>query len=312
MWYAGDSPTDYTKVGYAFSADGIHWAKDQGNPVHEYPGENIYQVSVLSDGDAWRMWFSGFRIPELVSTIFLATSDCCDGEAGLTNMQFIPAAALASGAQGSFYQTDVDLNNAGDQQTEYEFLWFPRGETNTEPGASETFSLGAGMSVRYANVLSEVFGLEPNALGAVAILSSSPDLLAMSRTYNNPTGEDAGTFGQAIPAVPPSDFIQTGERRRILFASENSDLRFNVGCQNGDDGSTVVNLELFDHEGTSLETQMMLLRAWGNDQANRIFEDYMPVNGYVDVWTTLANKSFYCYGSVLDNVTSDPTTVLPQ
>jgi len=30
------------------------------------------------------------------------------------------------------------------------------------------------------------------------------------------------------------------------------------------------------------------------------------------VWTTVANRIFYCYGSVLDNVTSDPTTVLPQ
>jgi len=74
----------------------------------------------------------------------------------------------------------------------------------------------------------------------------------------------------------------------------------------------VVNLELFDHEGTSLETTMMILRAWGNDQFNRVFQDYQPVIGYVDAWATLADKSFYCYGSVLDNVTSDPTTILPQ
>ncbi len=86
-----------------------------------------------------------------------------------------------------------------------------------------------------------------------------------------------------------------------------------MGCQSGAAiGTMVVNLELFDDEGTSLEQTMMILRAWGNDQLNRIFQDYMPVNGYVDVWTTLQNKSFYCYGSVLDNVTSDPTTILPQ
>ena len=168
------------------------------------------------------------------------------------------------------------------------------------------------MSVRYSNLLSEVFGLEPNALGALTVLSSSPDLLAMSRTYNIPGDGSAGTFGQAIPAVAPGDFITTGERRRILFASENDDLRFNVGCQSGGDGTMVVNLELFDAEGTLLEQTMMILRAWGNDQLNRVFQDYQPVNGYVDVWTTQAGKSFHCYGSVLDNVTSDPTTVLPQ
>jgi hypothetical protein len=135
----------------------------------------------------------------------------------------------------------------------------------------------------------------------------------MSRIYNTPTGEPAGTYGQAMPAVAPSQFIGPNERRRILFASENNDLRFNVGCQSGSgDGTMVVNLELFDHEGSSLGTEMMILRAWGNDQLNRIFQDYMPVNGYVDVWTTVANRSFYCYGSVLDNVTSDPTTIPPQ
>jgi len=34
--------------------------------------------------------------------------------------------------------------------------------------------------------------------------------------------------------------------------------------------------------------------------------------GDVDVWTDTEGASIYCYGSVLDNLTSDPTTVLPQ
>jgi hypothetical protein len=32
----------------------------------------------------------------------------------------------------------------------------------------------------------------------------------------------------------------------------------------------------------------------------------------VDVWTNTERATIYCYGSVLDNLTSDPTTVLPQ
>ena len=304
MWYAGFGGSSI-HIGYAESRDGVTWTKYFGNPVlvRDYRTCNPKVLYDEASGAYW-MWYRNHDD----DSFRLATSDCCK----TTHAMFIPAAALASGAQGSFYQTDVDLNNPGDQPVEYQFMWYPRGQDNSEPTTSETFTLGAGMSVRYGNVLSEVFGLEPNSLGALMVLSSSPDLLAMSRTYNSPEGEDAGTFGQAIPAVAPSEFIQSGERRRILFASENDDLRFNVGCQNGGDGSLVVNLELFDHEGISLGTEMMILRAWGNDQLNRVLQDYMPVNGYVDVWTTQAGKSFYCYGSVLDNVTSDPTTVLPQ
>ena len=308
MWYAGVDQEFQYRIGYATSADGIEWAKYPGNPVLERPIYEVDLPNVLIEGSIFRMWFEDDDGSAYWTN--LATSDCCVAR----NFQlFIPAAAVASGAQGAFYQTDVDLNNPGDQPVEYEFLWLPRGETNTEPVTSEPFSLGAGMSVRYANVLSEVFGLEPNVLGALMVRSSSPDLMAMSRTYNNPQGEDMGTFGQAIPAVAPSDFIGPNEKRRILFASEHEDLRFNVGCQSGSlAGTMVVNLELFDHEGTSLERTMMILQRWSNDQMNRIFQDYAPVNGYVDVWTTVANRSFYCYGSVLDNVTSDPTTVLPQ
>jgi len=322
MWYqafdpsvGGGSEWGDSLIEYAFSIDGIRWTKHRDNPVLSVDEEDVYCLPVVFDGSTWHGWYSPWH-GETGSSgagIYYATSDCCPGVAGLTHSQFIPAAAVASGAEGAFFTTDVDLSNAGSQPVEYQLMWLPRGQDNSEPMTSEIFSLGAGMSVRYANVLSEVFDLEPDSLGALALLSSSPDLLSMSRIYNTPTGEPAGTYGQAMPAVAPSQFIGPNERRRILFASENNDLRFNVGCQSGSgDGTMVVNLELFDHEGSSLGTEMMILRAWGNDQLNRIFQDYMPVNGYVDVWTTVANRSFYCYGSVLDNVTSDPTTIPPQ
>ena len=38
----------------------------------------------------------------------------------------------------------------------------------------------------------------------------------------------------------------------------------------------------------------------------------LTVTGAVDVWTDDPDSLFYCYGSVLDNVTSDPTTIPPQ
>ncbi|MEE4272589.1 MAG: hypothetical protein V2I67_12995 [Thermoanaerobaculales bacterium] len=52
--------------------------------------------------------------------------------------------------------------------------------------------------------------------------------------------------------------------------------------------------------------------SWSNDQLNRIFNDIHPVIGCVDFWTDIAATQIYCYGSVLDNVTSDPTTIPPM
>ncbi len=60
-----------------------------------------------------------------------------------------------------------------------------------------------------------------------------------------------------------------------------------------------------------LETKNMDLGPWSNNQFNRLFRDYAPINGYADVTSTTAGAEYFCYGSVLDNGSNDPTTVLP-
>jgi hypothetical protein len=240
-----------------------------------------------------------------------------EGGGGLMYLSHVAAAAAAQGAEGAYFQTDLDLNNTAmaalaQMDVEYEFWWLPRGEDNSDPLRSETFTLGAGQSVRIENALVEIFGLEPDAVGAIAIAASSPSLIGMSRTYNIPGEKVAGTFGQALPAVPEDELIQAGETRRIIFMSENSDFRANVGCTNGTDMQIRIELDLYDAAGTPLETRTMTLDPWSNKQLNRVFRAYQPVSGYIDVRSTTNGAKYYCYGSVLDNVTSDPTTILPQ
>jgi hypothetical protein len=225
---------------------------------------------------------------------------------------FIPAAALAAGAEGAFFQTDIDLNNIGDFPATYTFKWLPRGQDNSSPEKSDPFSLGSGMGVRLTNVLHEVFGLEPDSVGALLIETFAEDLLVMSRTYNIPSTEAAGTFGQALPGVYVDAMTPAGEKKRIIFMRENDEFRANLGCVNAVDTEVTVHIDLFDSDGAKLETKYMVLPPLSNKQANRIFRDYAPVKGYVDVWTNNPGASIYCYGSVLDNVTSDPTTILPQ
>ncbi len=313
MWFGGgvESATSIdSSIGYAFSGDRIEWTKHRGNPLLTSDDSILYHSPVVYDGTNWHMWYTEWD--GVTDRINHATSTRGPGVAALDNWQFIPAAAVAAGAQGAFFQTDVDVSNADDKATEYQFMWFPRGEDNSEPGTSEVFSLGAGKSARYGNVLSEVFDLGPDSLGALGIKSTSPDVLAMSRTYNTPPEEAGGTFGQAIAAITQEEFVQHGEPRRILFGSENAEMRTNIGCQNGTDVMTVVYLDLHHSNGSALGRKTLVLKPLGNDQINRIFDGHNPVNGYVDVSVAQAGNLVYCFGSVLDNVTSDPTTIPPQ
>ncbi len=239
-------------------------------------------------------------------------AECAGGASPDARECFIPAAAVAAGAQGAFFQTDVEINNTGTEEAEVHFQWLPRGEDNSEPVQSEPIALAPGQSLRYENVLTELFNLGPDSLGALKLVASTESVIGMSRTYNIPAGKAAGTFGQGLPAIRATEMIQGTEPQRIIFLSENDDSRANVGCVNGSSEPVRINIGVFNAEGTFLEARTMDLGPWSNNQINRVFRDYQPVNGYVDVWADSDDALYYCYGSMLDNLTSDPTTILPQ
>ena len=70
--------------------------------------------------------------------------------------------------------------------------------------------------------------------------------------------------------------------------------------------------ERFEPDGTSVEAGFTDLDPWSNTQLNNVFSDVAPVDGgYIDVWTQTPGAAFAAYGSVVDNDTGDPTTVLP-
>jgi hypothetical protein len=230
----------------------------------------------------------------------------------LDNFYFIPAAARAAGALGSFYKTDVDIQNGDNGTAQYKFLWLPRDTDNSSPLPSDEYSLGAGVAVRYSDVLGDVFGVEDgtDALGALAVISNSSELRLFSRTYNVSA---EGTYGQAIPGFPAGDLIMEGQRKRILFFTENGDFRSNIGILNGTGAPMTISWARYLADGTMVDEASADLPPWGNVQLNRVFSGEAPVEAAsIEVWTETPGASFMAYGSVLDNSTSDPTTVLPQ
>ena len=89
--------------------------------------------------------------------------------------------------------------------------------------------------------------------------------------------------------------------------------RSNLGVLNGTLAPMTVAWELFATDGSSLGTGSVDLPSWGTTQINRVLADVSPVDAaFADVWTTTLDGAFTCYGSVLDELSSDPTTVLPQ
>jgi hypothetical protein len=314
--FSPSSPEIGEDVSFTDSSSGspTTWAWDFGdgessteqNPTHSYDEAGTYNVELtVSNGGGSDSTTSSITVLE--------------SEPELTELIFVPAAANASGDGGSFFITTVDVHNSGNSTASFRILWLPRGADNSTFVQSEIFALEAGEVRRFDNILAEVFEAT-GVIGAVALLSDSGDLKVMSRTFNQPPDSEevsaqatAGTFGQSIPGVPSASLIPAGTRVRVLFLSENAGFRSNLGILNGVGSPITVQWELFDADGNSLRTGQRQLAAWSNIQLNRVLQDFAPIEAaYADVWTTTSGGAFTCYGSVLDEISSDPTTVLPQ
>jgi hypothetical protein len=294
-------------MGYAVSGDGLLWANYARRWVVRTHLFTRSPALVLDPNTAgFELFYSGGSIDPPWG-IFRAASACCS----TVHSWFIPAAAYGAGTQGAMFTTAVDLSNAGAEIAEVRLAWLPRGSDNSDWQWSEFLSLQPNETSRIDNVAAEVFGLEADVFGSLLIESSSEDVIAAARISSSP-GDGVGSYGQSVPAVRRHEFAALGERRRILFATEDAGMRFNLGCQSAHEYEISVNLELFDADGTSLATDTITFAPWGNEQVHRIFGPYRPIAGSVDVWTDTSWGIVYCYGSVLDNLTNDPTTILPR
>ena len=239
-------------------------------------------VDVWADSDDALYYCYGSMLDNLTSdpTTILPQVPSAD-------MTFIPAAALAAGLEGAFFETDVDLNNAGSTTSPTSCCGCRGAPTTATRSAASTFSLAPGAGVRYANVLDEVFGLEPDAgrragdrgeRGRPA--RDEPDLqpaVGQGRRHLRPGA--AGHPGR--PDDPDrgeeADHLHERERRRPLQRRL---------PERRTEPVTVI-IELFNSEGESLETKTMDLPPYSNNQITRVFRNHAPITaGYVDVWTT--------------------------
>jgi hypothetical protein len=232
----------------------------------------------------------------------------------LENFYFVQMAARGEGFPGSFWKTDVDIQNAGGKTATFKYLWLPRDTDNANPPASSEFTLEPGKALRHADVLGAAFGVTDgtDAFGALALLSDSDDLLLYSRTYVHRANSQA-SYGQGVAGIAADHLIPANAKKRILFFTQNSDYRSNIGLLNGTGAPIVVKWERFTADGTKVGEGSATLPAWGNAQLNQVFRNQAPTAAaYIDVWTETAGGAFAAYGSVINNHTSDPVTVLPQ
>lgn len=211
----------------------------------------------------------------------------------------IPAVAHKQGANGTFWQSDIEITNDpyGDDAN-VNIYFIEQGEGNCNFQGFNVL-LKSGAQIRLKDVVYKIF--QEEKAGALWITSDIPVFIS-SRTYN--TGGGEGTYGQYVPAVEKEKMYKNNKEVVLPNVVWNEEFRTNIGFVNIEDKEIHFCFNYETGEGPLCMT--MPPCSWNQLSLS----DLIDVNygyGYMEgfLWTMGYTDGLFIYSSVIDNKTGD-------
>ncbi len=207
------------------------------------------------------------------------------------------------------WRTDMRVFNYGTSSQSATLTFFP---FNNGPSKSVQVSLPVGQVMTLDNVLTTQFGSE-NTGGVVHLTTANPaSLVVTGRTYNQTAN---GTLGQFVPAVTVDQAVGVNERTlHILQVEDSTRYRTNVGLAEVTGKPVTVEMQVVLPDSKITPTIQIPLAANEFRQFN-VIRDLGVGNVYnarITVRVIDGQGRVTAYGSVIDEVTQDPTYVPAQ
>ncbi|HEV8660924.1 MAG TPA: Ig domain-containing protein [Thermoanaerobaculia bacterium] len=227
-----------------------------------------------------------------------------------SNRYVIPGVAYSNGIAN--WRTDVRLYNSASISVNATLTYYPQGA----PGSprSQTITIAAGETRGIDNILNTMFGItDPSAGGSVVVTTTSTSsIIASARTY---TPTDIGTVGQFIPAVTPVESVGVADRALQLLQLEYSDaFRTNIGLAEttGNLATVEVSLVLPDSKVTPIISFSLAPNEFIQFSLASFGLTDSIYNARVAVKVVDGTGKATAYGSLVDNLSKDPTYVPAQ
>jgi hypothetical protein len=228
------------------------------------------------------------------------------------NRYVLPGMADFANAVSNFH-SDIRIFNASPFSVNATATFYPQG--NGTP-IVRSVTIGVGETKVYNNVLASLFGA-PNAGGGSIVVTTPTNtpLVVNGRTYSNDAAS-GGTFGQFIPAVTPAEGIGVGDSPlQVLQLEQSANFRSNLGLNELTGNGVVVHVAAVLPDSKTSPATDVMLQPNEFRQLGSILAQLNPgntYNGRIIVTVTSGSGRVTAYGSVVDNLTSDPTYVPAQ
>jgi len=225
------------------------------------------------------------RVVAYASIIDNATSDgsyMVGQVPGGSEPQWLPGAAVIRGANQSNWRSDVVAVSTAVANAAAEVSFFPANQDNGGAPDQRSVPMAVGESAVEGNILGQLFGYSPPAVGSLAVASPAGAPLLWMRTYTEEPTPWGGTvtYGQAILPRTAATTVAAGARGRIAGFSHDGASRANLILQNtrtAADGArlaTEVLVDLLGADGVPLHQETYSLMPGEYRQHNRFVDDY--------------------------------------
>ena len=230
-----------------------------------------------------------------------------DTPATLTT-SLLPSAGWVHGAGGAYWITELTLVNPGLADAAVTLRFLPHDPA--AHGGSFAYTVKAGQTLAIDPETWEINF--PESYGAILVTSSAPSVFLQSQTYTNVLS--GGTVGQALAALGAADFAGSTPKT-LAPIRENAAFRTNLVLANAAEAPLTAHVALYAADGPLLGETDAALPALGMTQISRVAAQLGAANldaGRISVSTPTPGGLVAAYASVIDNVTNDPRTLLPQ
>jgi PKD repeat protein len=227
-------------------------------------------------------------------------------------------AAKVQGLNGTSWRTDVRVFNPADNSSAINLQFLPVGQNNVTPFQAGPYPVNPKATLVLNNILDWIY----TTLGknfqktALRVTYDNPQDIApvvMARTYTpGPNGGNYGQFAPGIAVIPgttPGTIWITGLHNNGLATG----FRTNYSLLNlRDSGSGTIGLTLLDASGAALGTASVGLAPFGylQDSVSKLFGGGFDTVGDFSIKVDVPpGADIQAYGSVVDNLTGDPSLI---
>ena len=210
------------------------------------------------------------------------------------------------------WRSDMRIFNSSTSAVQATLTFYPQG--NPGGPVAKTITINGGETRVLNDLLASTFGITAAATGAVHVQTANPTALVVTaRTYDQRT---SGTYGQFIPAVTPAEAVGISDRSLNILQLEQSDrFRSNIGLAEVSGQSVTVQLTAIVPNTAAAPIVTVTLAPNEFRQLGNLLNTMglsTAYNSRINVKVISGSGRVTAYGSVIDNLTQDPTFVPAQ